>query len=215
MRQLIRFLLVIFIFKVFAMPAYPALKGGLEYQIPIDYSKLNESELEEKANFYYNLAVKSENLTDEMTAALNLYHMLAHKNPANTLYKIKLGVLYDTIGKDRFAKGCFFDAIGIDKTNPEPFFRLGEFYYKRTFYKRALKMYRIAYRKGYVQHYDTLYKMGDTCLKLGDTRAALKYLKLASQLNPTQELSEKILQAELSDNLNKEYYSDTRIRLED
>ena len=187
----------------------------MEYQIPIDYSKLSESELEEKAGFYYNLAMKTGSLNEEMTAALNLYHMLAHKNPANIEYKIKLGTLYDIIGKDRYAKGCFFDAIGVDKSKPEAFFRLGEFYYRREMYRRALKMYKIAYSKGYTRHYETLYKMGDTYLKLGDTKAALKYLKLASEISPNQELTDKITKAENADKLNQEYYSDTRIRLEE
>lgn len=211
MRRLIK-ILFLFLFLFMAVPAYPALKGGLEYQIPVDYSKLNEAELEEKAGFYYHLALKNETLNDDMTAALNLYHILAHKNPANTEYKIKLGTLYDIIGKDRYAKGCFYDAIGVDKSKPEPFFRLGEFYYRREMYKHALKMYRIAYRKGYMTHYDTLYKMGDIYLKLGDTKAALKYLNQASEISPNPELSEKINKAENADVLNQEYYSDTRIR---
>lgn len=214
MRRLIKFLFT-FLILFMTVPAYPALKGGLEYQIPVDYSKLNEAELEEKAGFYYHLALKNETLNDDMTAALNLYHMLAHKNPANIEYKIKLGILYDIIGKDRYAKGCFFDAIGVDKSKPEPFFRLGEFYYKREMYKRALKMYRIAYRKGYTRHYDTLYKMGDTCLKLGDTKSALKYLHFAAEISPNEQLSDKIIRAENADKLNNEYYSDTRIRLQD
>ena len=214
MRQLIKFLLTIFLICIIT-PAYSAIKGGLEYQIPIDYSKLSENELEEKAGLYYNLAIKTGSLNDEMTAALNLYHMLAHKNPANIEYKIKLGTLYDIIGKDRYAKGCFFDAIGVDKSRPEAFFRLGEFYYRREMYKRALKMYKIAYTKGYTRHYETLYKMGDTYLKLGDTKAALKYLKSASEISPNSELTEKITKAENADTLNQEYYSDTRIRLEE
>ena len=214
MRHLIKIFLI-FLFILISIPAYSAIKGGLEYQIPIDYSKLSESELEEKAGFYYNLALKSGNLNDEMTAALNLYHMLAHKNPANIEYKIKLGTLYDIIGKDRYAKGCFFDAIGVDKSRPEAFFRLGEFYYRREMYKRALKMYKIAYRKGYTRHYETLYKTGDTYLKLGDTKAALKYLQQACEISPNPELSEKITKARNADTLNHEYYSDTRIRLEE
>ena len=214
MRQLIKIFLI-FLIIVITLPSYSAIKGGLEYQIPIDYSKLSESELEEKAEFYYHLALKTSSLNDEMTSALNLYHMLAHKNPANIEYKIKLGTLYDIIGKDRYAKGCFFDAIGVDKSRPEAFFRLGEFYYRREMYKRALKMYKIAYRKGYTRHYETLYKTGDTYLKLGDTKAALKYLQQASEISPNPELSEKITKARNADTLNQEYYSDTRIRLEE
>lgn len=92
------------------------IKGELEYQIPIDYSKLSTEELENKAGFYYGLALKTSNgkVNEDMTSALNLYAILSNKNPENTFYKIRLGHLYDIIGKDRYAKGYFFQAIGTD-----------------------------------------------------------------------------------------------------
>ena len=213
MRQLIK-LLPVFLCLFFALSSFAALKGELEYRIPIDYSKLSEEELDTKAGVYYNLALKTSNgnINEEVTAALNLYAILCNKNPQNIFYKIRLGILYDIIGKDRYAKGCFYAAIGVDKTQPEPFFRLGEFYYKRELYKRALKMYKIAYTKGYQEHYDTLYKIGDIYEKFGDTEAALKYLKMASVKNPNSELDLKIQRVESANQINREFYSDTRIR---
>lgn len=215
MRQLIKLLIPVFLCLFLTLPSHSALKGKLDYQIPIDYSKLSEEELDTKAGVYYNLALKtsSGSVNEEVTAALNLYAILCNKNPENIFYKTRLGTLYDLIGEDRYARGCFYAAIGVDKMQPEPFFRLGEFYYKRELYKRALKMYQAAYKKGYQGHYDTLYKIGDIYEKFGDTEAALKYLKLASQKSPNAELDNKIQRVENMNQINKEYYSDTRIRL--
>ena len=215
MRQLIKISIILIIVCSLSAPAFCALKGGLEYQIPIDYSKLSTEELENKAGFYYGLALKTSNgkVNDDMTSALNLYTILSSKNPENTFYKIRLGHLYDIIGKDRYAKGYFFQAIGTDSSQPEPYFRLGEFYYRRELYKKALNMYKEAYKRGYIGNYDTLYKIGDIYEKFGDTEAALKYLKLAAQKSPNSELDNKIKRVENANAINKEYYSDTRIRL--
>lgn len=212
MRHLIKILVILFFVS---LPAYSAVKGGLEYSIPIDYSKISREELEAKAGVYYQLALKTFNgkINDEMTAALNMYKILQSQNPADTTYNIRLGYLYDVLGMNKYAKGCFYAAIGSDDSLPEPYFRLGEFYYRRQFYKRALKFYKEAYKKGFSKHYDTLYKMGDIYEKLGDTEAALKYLKLASEQNPNSELDAKIIRVENANQLNREYYSDTRIRL--
>ena len=215
MRQLIKISIILIFVCSLSAPAFCALKGGLEYQIPIDYSKLSTEELENKAGFYYGLALKTSNgkVNDDMTSALNLYTILSSKNPENTFYKIRLGHLYDIIGKDRYAKGYFFQAIGTDSSQPEPYFRLGEFYYRRELYQKALNMYKEAYKRGYSGNYDTLYKIGDIYEKFGDTEAALKYLKLAAQKSPNSELDNKIKRVENANAINKEYYSDTRIRL--
>ena len=74
-------------------------------------------------------------------------------------------------------------------------------------------MYKEAYKRGYSGNYDTLYKIGDIYEKFGDTEAALKNLKLAAQKSPNSELDNKIKRVEYANAINKEYYSDTRIRL--
>ena len=211
-----RHLIKIFLTLVFTtLPAFSAIQGKLDYSIPIDYTKLSREELDTKAGFYYNLAIKNsqDKVNDEMTAALNLYKILQNQNPENTFYNIRLGHLYDIIGQDKYAKGCFYQAIGCDDSQAEPYYRLGEFYYRRQVYKRALKFYKEAYRKGFSKHYETLYKLGDIYEKFGDTEAALKYLKLASEQSPNSELDSKIQRVETANQANKEYYSDTRIRL--
>ena len=89
---------------------------------------------------------------------------------------------------------------------------MGEFYYKRELYRRALKYYNEAYKLGMSTNYDLLYKMGDIYEKFGDSRSALKYFKAAQKQSPNVELDNRILKIEAYDPANKEFYEDTRIR---
>ena len=215
MRQLsIIILLMSIILSGTILPAFSAVKGGVEYSIPIDYSKLNEHEVKEKADEYFYLAQKLKDgvVNDDMTNALTLYNVLQNIDPQNVDYSVKAGILYDKISKDRQAKGCFSRAIGIDSSKPSPYFYFGEFYYKRQMYRRALKYYKEAYKLGLKTSYDLLYRMGDIYEKFGDTHSALKYLQEASVQSPNPELTNKIKKIELLNQTNKEYYSDTRIR---
>lgn len=194
--------LLIFIFN----SALASVSGKIDYQIPIDYTKLNKDELEERADFYYAAAIKTDTLSSDTTYALILYNVLSEKEPNNIKYLIRLGNLYDIIGKDRYAKGNYFHAIGINPQAPESFFSLAEFYYKRELYKKALKFYKLAYEKGYNTHYQTLYKIGDIYQKFGDTKNAIKYLQVVSELEYNTDLNEKLYKIQNEHNTNKEYY---------
>ena len=202
-----------FLFGI-TLPVYSAVKGGVEYTIPTDYSHIDERETELKARLYFHNAeqLKDGIINEDMTNALMLYTVLQQINPDKIEYPIKLGRLYDKVGKDRQAKGNFSRAIGLDNTCPLPYFYLGEFYYKRELYRRALKYYCEAYKLGYETNYDLLYKMGDIYEKFGDTRSALKHLYDAQKQSANSELETKIKRIEAQNSINKEYYSDTRIR---
>lgn len=215
MRQLSIILLFILILSTsFCSPAFSAIVGKIDYSIPIDYSKINETETSDKAKIYFYNAerVKDGIINEDITNALILYNVLQRVNPENIEYPIRLGVLYDKIGKDRQAKGNFSKAIGINCENPAPYFHFGNFYYKRGSYRKALKYYNESYKKGLKTDYELLSKMGDIYEKFGDSRSTLKYLREAQAQNPTPELENKIKQVEMQDSINKEYYSDTRIR---
>ena len=196
------------------LPSFSAIKGAVEYSIPIDYSKLKEQEIKIKAeNFFYNASKLKDNIVNEdLTNAIIHYKVLENINPDKIEYPVKLGILYDKISKDRQAKGYFSKAIGIDNTSPLPYFYLGEFYYKRESYRKALKYYNEAYSRGFESNYDILYRMGDIYEKFGDTRSALKYLYSSQKQNPNPDIESKIKRTELQDSINKEFYSNTRIR---
>ncbi len=208
-------LLIILMFAANSPSAFCAIRGKIDYSIPVDYSKLNETELENKAKVYYFNAMQhsGNQINEDMTNALVVYNILLNLNSQNISYCVKTGALYDKLQMDRQAKGYFSRAIGIDSSNPEPYFYLGEFYYKRQMYRKALKYYGEAYQRGFQTNYDMLYRMGDIYEKFGDTRSALKYLQDASAQNPNSELDNKIKRIEAEDSINKEYYSDTRIRI--
>lgn len=201
-------ILLLLIFTCFCIsPAFAAIKGGIDYSIPIDYTKLSEVELSEKASQAYSKALlASDKVNEDITEALMLYSLLQNINPEKQVYCVKLGILYDKIGLDKYAKGNFSRAIGINSSTPEPYFYLGEFYYKREMYRKALKYYTQAYERGYKTHYETLCKLGDIYEKFGDTQLALKYLTSASKISPNTLLDEQIKRIETANSTNNAYY---------
>ena len=150
-------------------------------------------------------------MSEEITKALNIYEILEHIEPQKSIYCVKQGVLYAKLGKDRYAKGAFSKAISTEKNNPEAYYEFGNFYYKRESYRKALKYYNEAYKYGMETNYDMLEKMGDIYEKLGDTRSALKYLNLAKEQSPNENLENQILRIQNNDAVNNEFYSTTII----
>ncbi len=214
MRQVsIIILLVCVIVTGNILPAFSAVNGRIEYSVPILYNNLDEKELVQKANFYFaNAEILNNGMINEnMTNALMLYNLLQKINPANPEYSAKLGALQGKIGKDDMARKNFTKAIKIDSKNPVTNFYLGEYYYDRDFYFRAIKCYNETYKHNKNDYY-LLYKMGDLYEKFGDTRSALKYLNEAKQQCSTPELEAKIKRIEAQNTVNNVYYSDTRIR---
>ena len=206
MSQSIKILAVLIGIVISSNIAYSAIQGGIDYQIPIDYSKLDRETIETKANIYYDKALKTSVLNDDMTTALNLCRILTNIAPDNVEYALRLGKLYDTIDKSKYAKGEFYRARSLAPNRPEPYFYLGEHFYGQEQYRKALKFYKQAYDNGYSNNYPTLYKIGDLYEKLGDTRNAIFYLEKASEIEPGIDLDLKLQQIKNVDSLNKDYY---------
>ena len=164
--QMYRFLLIPLIVCITILPSYSMIQGRIENGIPFDYTKLNQAELEIKAESLYSQAITAGTLNNNVTSALNMYAMLMNAYPENIIYPVKLGKLYDSIGKDRYAKGYYYRAMNIDKANPEPYFCLGDFFYKREQYRKALKFYTKAYERGNVQAKE---KINSINAKFGDS----------------------------------------------
>lgn len=170
MRQLIKILFTLIIFCSITLNVYSAVSGGIEYSIPIDYNNLNEAELKAKADSYYGgiIEAKSADITIDTTQCLVLYTILSNKCPENIDYALRLGKIYDIIGKDRLAKGNYYRAMGIDKSRPEPYYYLGDYYFDREQYRRALKMYIRASEHGYSEHPKTTEKINTLRKMLGE-----------------------------------------------
>ena len=110
MRQVsIIFLLTALILVLNPQMAISAIKGGIEYSIPVDYSKLSEEEIEKKALYYYELAKRlpDDTVNEDMTNALFHYSILHQMSTGNPEYYVRLGFLYDKLHKDKMAKSCF------------------------------------------------------------------------------------------------------------
>ena len=204
--QMIRFLLIPLILCFTLLPSFSALRGGVDYKIPFDYTNLNQAELESKAESYYTSALNSKELNENMTYALNLYALLSNAYPENITYALHLGKLYDVLGKNRQAKGQFYRAMGVNPSRPEPYFYLGDFYYEKEQYRKALKFFLKAYDLGYSEHYQTLEKIGTIYQKFGDTENALYYLQCAVVLNPSDDMYARINNLKSADDTNSEYY---------
>ena len=203
---MIRVLLIPLILCFTLIPSYSAIKGGVDYRIPIDYTNLNQNDLQAEAEFYYDKAVKSGKFDNDMTQAMNLYSILSNAYPDNIIYALKLGRLYETIGKDRYAKGQYYRGMGINQTRPEPYYYLGSYFYKKEQLRKALKYYNKAYEYGYSNHYQMLKDMGNIYQKLGDTEKSLQYFQCAYSLNPDEDLDKTVKEIKNADCVNKEYY---------
>ena len=159
MRQLsITVLLIILFLNIGSTTAFSAISGGVKYSIPIDYSKLSEEEIEEKALYYYFLAKKlpDDTVNEDITNAMFLYSVLNRMNTGNPEYYVRLGFLYDKLHKDRLAKSCFTRAIQIKSDEAKPYFYLGEYYYRRGYYRKAIVNYSKAYKLGFNTDYELL-----------------------------------------------------------
>ena len=168
MRQSIIILLTLLTINLSASDSFGAFKGGIEYTIPIDYEQINESEFAQKADFYYNKVYSLDGTKDDMSQALILYSALNKKCPWNIDYSIRLGNLYLKNNKYRYAKGCYCQAMGIDAKRPEPYYYLGDLYYKREQYRSALKMYKRASEYGYADNIDNINKINKIKRMLGE-----------------------------------------------
>ena len=164
---MIRFLLIPLILCFTLLPSYSFIKGRVENGIQIDYTKLNQTELETKAEFYYTSALESKTLDENMTQALNMYTMLSNMAPENISYPIKLGKLYEALGKKRYAKSYFYRAMNINESAPEPYYYLGDFYNNREQYGKALKFYLKAQEKGFSDSTALQEKINTLYTKLG------------------------------------------------
>ena len=118
---------------------------------------------------YYDISLNNTDgkINDDITSALNVYTILSNKDPENVIYALRLGKLYEIVGKDRHAKGNYFRAMGIDQSRPEPYYYLSEFFYKKEQYRRAYKMLLRAIDHGYSEHANVQSRLEELNKKLG------------------------------------------------
>lgn len=185
----------IFLFMLYC-PAFALQKGVIEYSIPIDYSLIDEKSLNDHAEILFSEYNSS---TDEILKKtllfelLSDYSILSKINKDNPLYFTRLGIVYDKLGKEKWAKSNFCRGSNLVPNYAYAFYSFGNYFFERNEYRKALKEYMRAYQYGFDKHYENLYQIGIIYEKLGDFTLAIKYFKLAQVCKDSEELTKKIL----------------------
>jgi len=196
--------------------AYAFQEASIEYYVPIDFSVLDKNGLAYEANKCYmeilNMPDSPEKI-EKMESAKRHFKILNDIYPDSIDYCLKLAIIYDLAGEDRYAKGLYFKALSMKRNNAHPYYLFGNFYYKRENYRKALKLYNRAYELGFYNHYFTLKNMAVIYEKFGDTRCALEFYKRLQTITPNdEELNTKIRLLEDLNSGNLLYYQNSRIR---
>ncbi len=183
--------------------------ASIEYDVPIDYSKIDKNALADQANLLFN---HFEQITDEeyrkkyIQALLNRYAVLSVMDPSDPFYFTRLGILYDEMGNDTLAMSNFFKATNLVPNYQYASFSFGNYYYKRGYYRKALYQYKLAAGIVSPYSYQRFMKMGSVYEKLGNFKLALDAYKSAYQEQNGLELYNKILLLEDLNSKNMLYH---------
>lgn len=176
----------------------------------IDYSVIDETSVLKNAEYYFEQALDSSDQTTRLNflqKASGEYFILTRIEPQNINYMVQLARIYDLEDNNSFAKEYFFNALKIDKKNARTNYYIGEYYYRRNEYTKALHFYNIALENGHGENYEILIKMALAYEKLGDLLRANQYYKKAYIINPGNTiLSGKIREIEQLKYKNTGYY---------
>lgn len=204
-KYVLLFACVIFIQNI----SYATKYVHIEYDVPIDYSKIDKNALADQANLFFN---HFEKITDEeyrkkyIQPLLNRYSVLSVMTPEDPFNFTRLGILYDEMGNDIYAKSNFFKATNLVPHYQYASYSFGNYYYKRGYYRKAMKKYKDAAGIGYPYSYDRFMKMGSIYEKLGNYKSALESYKSAYQEKNGLELYNKILLLEDLNSKNMLYH---------
>ncbi len=183
--------------------------ASIEYDVPIDYSKIDKNALADQANLLFN---HFEQITDEeyrkkyIQALLNRYSVLSVMDPSDPFYFTRLGILYDELGQDTLAMSNFFKATNLVPNYQYASFSFGNYYYKRGYYRKALYQYKQAAGIISPYSYQRFMKIGSIYEKLGNFKLALEAYKSAYQEQNGLELYNKILLLEDLNSKNMLYH---------
>ena len=176
--------------------------ANIEYDVPIDYSKIDKNALATQANQFFDYF---EQITDTeyrkryIQPLLNRYSVLSVIAPENPLYFTRLAILYDEIGEETYAKSNFFKATNLVPNYTYATYSFGNFYFKRGYYRKALRQYKLADGIQAPYKYERFIKMGSIYEKLGNYKQALVMYNAAYKEKNSIELYNKI---QLLDDLN-------------
>ena len=115
--RIARYLGLALVFIMFITNSIQAVQRGcVQYTIPTDYSVFDEAALNNEAETKFQAYLNSENPQQQfvlLTQLLSDYKILGEINNENPLYFARLGIIYDKLGKDRYAKSNFFRSANL------------------------------------------------------------------------------------------------------
>ena len=207
-------ILYIFIcFFIFVLPVFSVEKGSVKYEDNLmDYSVLDGQKILQEADSFFE---KYEMTKDPkyLSTAMGKYYIVTKIFPVEIYPMVQLARTYDEKKLDRFAKEYFSICYDINKKDPYLNYYMGDFYYKRNDFKRALRYFKRAYENGYGEYYDLNLKIATIYEKFADLLTAKYYYEKAFSLDQSNtNLKDKALQIESLNYENSGYYKDNSIR---
>ena len=188
-------------------PVFAVEKGSVKFEENlIDYSVLDANKILTDADSFFE---QYETTGDKkfLNTAMGNYYLVTKVFPLEIYPMDQLARTYDEKKLDRFAKEYFNICLDINRKDPYLNYYLGDFYYKRRDFKRALRYFRIAYNNGYRDYYDLNYKIATIYEKFADlSKAKYYYEKAYSMDNSKTNLQDKILQIDSLNYDQSEYY---------
>ena len=188
-------------------PVFAVEKGSVKFEENlIDYSVLDANKILTDADSFFE---QYETTGDKkfLNTAMGNYYLVTKVFPLEIYPMVQLARTYDEKKLDRFAKEYFNICLDINRKDPYLNYYLGDFYYKRRDFKRALRYFRIAYNNGYRDYYDLNYKIATIYEKFADlSKAKYYYEKAYSMDNSKTNLQDKILQIDSLNYAQSEYY---------
>jgi len=201
---------VTFLFLI-SSPAFSAKSGGVEYHDYLfDYSHFDTEPLKSEADSLLSQALAQDNpelKNDLLHQAMKNYYILLKITPDNVDVLNKRALIYDVQDRNILARSYFSRSLNIEKDNPETNYLVGDYFYKRRDFKRALRYFSSAYENGY-SDFDISYKLAVIYEKLGDLCNAKRFYQEAYSFDESKsEILEKI---ENMPEENEEYHGTIR-----
>lgn len=177
-------------------PVFSTESGGVEYHDYLfDYSHLDPEPLKSEADLWLSQALDEQNINvknDLLHQAMKNYYILLKISPGDVDVLNKRALIYDIQDKNLLARSFFSRSLNIEKDNPETNYLVGDYFFKRRDFKRALRYFSAAYENGY-SGFDINYKLAVVYEKLGDLCNAKHFYQEAYSFDESKsEILDKI-----------------------
>ncbi len=208
-----KFIYFVICFCIIVLPVFSIEKGSVKYEDNLmDYSVLDGQKILTEADSFFERYETTRDPKD-LSTAMGKYYIVTKIYPVEIYPMVQLARTYDEKKLDRFAKQYFSICYDIDKKDPYLNYYMGDFYYKRNDFKRALRYFKRAYENGYGEYYDLNLKIATIYEKFADLLTAKYYYEKAFSLDQSNtNLKDKALQIESLNYENSGYYKDNSIR---